>query len=94
MIAQGPATALQLPTRFPLPGPGAAPGPAIQPVIVHAVIDAKGKVRESEVLQTSSVSAAALNFVTGMKFPAEATASGASPTEREAYINVRFRPAQ
>jgi hypothetical protein len=94
MIAQGPATALQLPTRFPLPGPGAAPGAAIQPVIVHAVIDSKGKVRESEVLQTSSVSAAALVFVTGMKFPPEATASGASPTEREAYINVRFQPAR
>jgi hypothetical protein len=94
MIAQGPATALQLPTRFPIPGPGTAPGAAVQPVIVHAVIDAKGNVRESEVLQTSSMSAAALDFITGMKFPPEATASGASPSEREAYINVRFQPAR
>lgn len=94
MIAQGPATAVQLPIRFPLPGPGPAPGAAIQPVIVHAVIDAKGNVRESEVLQTSAVSAAALDFVTGMKFPSETAASGASPTEREAYINVRFQPAR
>jgi TonB family protein len=61
-------------------------------VIVHAVIDAKGNVRESEVLQTSSVSAAALAFVTGMKFAPMTPASGASPTEREAYINVRFQP--
>jgi hypothetical protein len=94
MIAQGPATALQLPTRFPIPGPGTAPGAAVQPVIVHAVIDAKGNVRESEVLQTSSMSTAALDFITGMKFPPEATASGASPSEREAYINVRFQPAR
>jgi hypothetical protein len=94
MIAQGPAAALQLPTRFPLPGPSPAPGAAIQPVIVHAVIDAKGNVRESEVLQTNSVSAAALDFVTGMRFPPEAPASGASPTEREAYINVRFEPVR
>jgi hypothetical protein len=92
MIAQGPATALQLPTRFPLPGPSPAPGAVVQPVIVHAVIDAKGNVRESEVLQTSSVSAAALAFVTGMKFAPMTPASGASPTEREAYINVRFQP--
>jgi hypothetical protein len=94
MISQGPAATLQLPSRFALPGPGAAPGPAIQPTIVHAVIGPDGSVRESEALQTSSVSAAALAFVTGMRFPAPKPASGASPTEREAFINVRFQPAQ
>jgi hypothetical protein len=92
MIAQGPATTLMLPTRFPVPGNAPAPGSAIQPVIVHAIIDSTGAVKESEVLQTSSVSEAALSLVTGMTFPDVKPAAGASPTEREAYINVRFLP--
>jgi hypothetical protein len=92
MIAQGPATTLMLPTRFPIPGSASAPGAAIQSVIVHAIIDSTGAVRESEVLQTSSLSAAALSLVTGMTFPEKQPAAGASPTEREYYINVRFLP--
>jgi hypothetical protein len=47
-------------------------------------------VRESEVLQTSSVSASALSFISGVKFAPEKTAGGASPAEREAFVNVRF----
>ncbi len=90
MIAQGPATALALPSRFAMRGPNPLRGPVIQPVIVHAVIDTAGRVRESEALQTSGLSAEALNFVTGMKFPPLQPASGAAPLEREAFINVRF----
>jgi hypothetical protein len=92
MMANGPATALQLPTRFAIPGPGNAPGPVVQPVIIHAVIDAGGKVREWEALQNSSVSGPALAMISKMNFGTATPASGASPIEREAYINVRFRP--
>jgi hypothetical protein len=92
MLAQGPATALGLPTRFAIRGPGNAPGGVVQPVIIHAVIDAAGGVKESEALQTSTVSAVALDFVTHMNFGVVKPASGASPFEREAFINVRFPP--
>jgi hypothetical protein len=94
MISQGPATALGAPSRFALPLPGRAPGGVVQPVIIHAAIDAAGEVRESESLQTSSVSAAALEFVNQMNFGPMKPASGASPFEREAFINVRFLPLQ
>jgi hypothetical protein len=94
MIAQGPATALGSPARFPLPGPAPSPGRYMQPVIVHAIIDEQGNVRESEVLQSSSVSEAALDFVSKMKQGQMPQASGASPIEREAFINVQFRPAK
>jgi hypothetical protein len=92
MIAQGSATALALPGRFRMNGPAIAPGGATQPVIIHAVIDTAGHVRESEALQTSAVSAAALDFVNDMTFGPMKPASGAAPLERESYINVRFPP--
>jgi hypothetical protein len=92
MISQGAATALALPGRFPIRVPMAGAATVIQPVIVHAVIESDGKVLESEALQTSSVSATALNLVNGMKFPAPKPASGASAMEREAFINVQFQP--
>ena len=94
MIAQGPATMLMQPTRFPVQVNLPAPGAVVQPVIVHAVIDSPGAVKESEALQTSSMSEAALALVKGMTFSDTQPAAGASPTEREAYINVRFRPAE
>jgi hypothetical protein len=93
MIAQGTATALGAPELIVMPaGREPAPGNMIQPAIVHATIDTQGKAIESEVLQTSSVSAAALNLVNGLKFGVMKTASGAPPVQREAYIIVRFRP--
>jgi len=95
MVAQGAATALGQPERFALPGGGTpALGSMIQPAIVHVTLDTQGKVIESEVLQTSSVSAAALDLVNGSQFGVMKTASGAAPVEREAYINVRFQPHQ
>lgn len=94
MIAQGAATALGSPNRFPIPTFSASISGVIQPAIVHATIDAQGKVLESEVLQTSAVSATALQMVTAMNFGVQKPAGGAAPVEREAYINVRFFPQQ
>jgi hypothetical protein len=94
MIAQGPASVLGSPARFPLPAPAQSPGPYIQSVIVHAIIDEQGNVRELEALQSSSVTAAALDFVTGIKHGAMKPASGSSSMEREAFMNVQFLPAR
>ena len=95
MVAQGTAMALGTPERFALPGVRPqAPGNTIQPAIVHVTLDPQGRVLESEVLQTSAVSAAALSLVNEWHFGAMKTASGAPPIEREAYINVRFQPRQ
>jgi hypothetical protein len=92
MIAQGPAIVLGEPERFALPA--FSPGIAyVQPVIVHAVFDQHGTVRESEVLQNSSVSSSALDEVNKMTLPQLGPASGASSLEREVYVNVRFMPA-
>jgi hypothetical protein len=63
-------------------------------VIVHVIVDEHGNARETEVLQSSSVSAAALDFVSRMKHGQMKPASGAPAIEREAYINVQFWPAQ
>ena len=52
---------LSLPLLRRAPSP--APGSYIQPVIVHAIIDEHGNARETEALQSSSVSASALDFV-------------------------------
>ena len=93
MIAQGTAMALGTPERFALPGGDTpVPGGMIQPAIVHVTLDTQGKVIESEVLQTSIVSAAALSQVNGTQFGFLKTPAGAAPVEREAYINVRFQP--
>ncbi len=63
----------------------------IQPTIVHALIDQAGNVREAEALQSTSVSAAALEYVKQSKFP-QAVAAGTAPRQREAFINVQFEP--
>jgi hypothetical protein len=92
MISQGPAIRLGLPFRFPLRAPGTAAGNMIQPVVIHAIIDGTGKVQESEALQTSSVTTAALDFVAQMTFGEIKPASGASSIERDQFIEVQFRP--
>lgn len=91
MIAQGPATALGSPSRYSVRTP--APGSYTQPVIVHAIIDEHGNARETEVLQSSSVSASALDFVGKMKHGQMKPAGGAITIEREVFINVQFLPA-
>lgn len=94
MIAQGTATAMGAPERFPMQVAAAIPGNMIQPAIVHATFDTQGTVIEAEALQSSSLGAAALEKVKAMQFGMIKTASGAPPVEREAYINVRLVPQQ
>jgi hypothetical protein len=92
MISQGPAIRLGLPFGFTLRAPGSAPGNMIQPVVVHSIIDGTGKVQESEALQTSSLTTAALDFVAKMTFGEMKPASGASSIERDQFLEVQFRP--
>jgi hypothetical protein len=92
MIAQGPAIMLGSPFRMRLPLP-VATGGTVEAVIVHAIIDGEGNVRESEALQSSGFTAQALDFAGKMKFGRVKPASGAGPVEREMFINVEARPA-
>lgn len=93
MISQSPARLLGGVERFPVAGPAPSSGAYVQPVIVHAIIDEKGNVVESEALQTSSLSAAALDYVNMSKYGQKNAVIGSAPVEREAFINVRFRPS-
>jgi hypothetical protein len=91
MIVQGAATVLGSPYRINIGAPflhgGVVSAPASQPVIVHAIIDGNGKLRESEALQTSSITPAALDFVSRqMQFGTLKPGNGAPPFEREAFI--------
>lgn len=72
--------------------PGASSGIA-QPVIVHASIDARGRVLEAEALQVSdpALSNAALELVRSADYGAS---RGNVPSQREMYINVEFLPPQ
>jgi hypothetical protein len=93
MLAHGAAPIMEGPERFSdfQRTGNAAPDGLIQPTIVHAVIDQAGNVQEAEALQSTSVSAAALEFVKSSKFP-QTVAAGTSPRQREAFINVQFVP--
>ncbi len=91
MLARGPGIVLMPSVRIPA---GAAP-PAghsgtIQPVIVHASVDAEGKAVEAEALQNSDtgLSSAALALVKSSTYPPRRLASG--PVQNEAFINVEF----
>jgi hypothetical protein len=86
MLARGPGIVLIPSVRIPA---GAAP-PAghsgtIQPVIVHASVDDKGKVVEAEALQNSDpgLSSAALASVKSSTYPPRRRASG--PVQTEAF---------
>jgi outer membrane biosynthesis protein TonB len=64
----------------------------VQPVIVHAILDQKGRVLDAEVVQTSdpALAAAALGVVWHSSYlPAR---DRDRPLQREAFINVRFTP--
>lgn len=91
MLALGPRATLAPGVRFP----DVAPVPAghsgtVGPVIVHAILGEDGKVQEAESLQTTdpSLSQAALDHVLHAAYPGM-NAEG-KPTERDAFINVRF----
>ena len=64
----------------------------IKPVIVHAILDQKGKVLDAEVVQSSDPGsrAAALGVVWHSSYlPAQRRDR---PLQREAFINVKFTP--
>ena len=93
MLSRGPGAIMVGPFRFPesVRAPAGYTG-VIQPVIVHAILDQKGKVLDAEVVQTSdpALAAAALGVVWHSSYmPAE---QQGRPLQREAFINVRFTP--
>lgn len=63
-------------------------------MIVHAILDQKGKMLDAEVVQSSdpTLIAAALGVVWHSTYPAALAL--APPRQREAFINVKFTPAQ
>ena len=94
MISQGPGAIMVGPFRFPesVRAPAGFSG-VVQPVIVHAILDQKGKVLDAEVVQTSdpALAAAALDVVWHSSYlPAERKDR---PLQREAFINVKFTPS-
>jgi len=94
MLSHGPGAIMVGPFRFPafVSTPVGYTGP-IQPVIVHAIIDQKGKVLDAEVVQTSdpALSAAALDVVWHSSYMPSQRQD--RPLQREAFINVKFTPA-
>jgi len=93
MISHGPGAIMVGPFRFPesVRAPAGFNG-VVQPVIVHAILDQKGKVLDAEVVQTSNpaLAAAALDVVRHSSYlPAE---HKDRLLQREAFINVRYTP--
>jgi len=94
MLAHGPGAVMVGPFRFPetVRTPSGFSG-VIQPVIVHAILDEKGKVLDAEVVQSSdaALATAALNIVWHSSYlPAQ---DRDRRLQREAFINVKFTPA-
>jgi hypothetical protein len=90
MIAHGPGAFMMDRVHFPQSAPALAGHPGeVQPVVVIASLDKDGKVLEAEVLQNSdsSLSDAALALV---KRSTYAPAQSRMPTQRTAFIEVRF----
>jgi hypothetical protein len=73
--------------RFPMDVPNAQSSAVVKPVIVHAMINAEGKISEAEIAATSdeALSQAALDLVKKNNY------GPGGP--REIYVNVRFLPA-
>lgn len=92
MLSHGPGAIMTGPFRFPefVPVPPGYSGD-IQPVIVHAILDRKGKVLDAEVVQSpdSALAEAALGVVWHSSY-AQGMRQG--PLQREAFINVKFTP--
>jgi hypothetical protein len=95
MLSHGAGDILRGPFRFArsFPAPAGHSG-AIQPVIVHAVLDKKGHVVEEEALQhsDSALTEAALALVAHSDYRHSDPDDG--PVQREAFINVQFVPTQ
>ena len=91
MLAQGPGIVLIPAVRIPAGmAPPARPRGKLEPVIIHASIDDKGKVVEAAALQNSdpSLSSSALAMVKNSTYPPQTQATG--PVQTEAFINVEF----
>jgi hypothetical protein len=95
MLAHGPGAIMVGPFRFP-ESVATPPGYSgeVKPVIVHAILDQRGKVLDAEVVQSSdaALTATALGVVWHSTYRAWQT--GERPLQREAFINVRFMPSQ
>jgi hypothetical protein len=94
MLANGPGAIMVGPFRFPefVHAPAGYSG-EIKPVIVHAILDQKGRVLDAEVVGSSdpALSSAALGVVWHSSYmPAQRQDR---PLQREAFINVQFTPA-
>ena len=96
MKAQGPAVVLFSPMQMTrmMPSQNVQPGVPVEPAIVHVTLDEQGNVQESELLQTSGLSAQALEFVTHDKLWAVPQTPGTPPRQRELFVRVEFVPAQ
>jgi len=93
MMSHGPGAIMVGPFRFPesVRAPAGYNG-EIKPVIVHAILDQKGKVLDAEVVGSSdsALSATALGVVWHSSYaPAQ---QHDRPLQREGFINVRFTP--
>lgn len=95
MLAHGPGAIMVGPFRFPefVPVPVGYKG-EVKPVIVHAILDQKGKVLDAEVVQSSdpAFSGTALDVVWHSSY--RPTLRENRPLQREAFINVKFTPPQ
>lgn len=93
MLSHGPGAIMVGPFRFPesVRTPAGYTG-TIQPVIVHAILDQKGKVLDAEVVQSSdaTLASAAIGVVWRSSY-LPAMRQG-HPLQREAFINVKFTP--
>jgi len=94
MLSHGPGAIMVGPFRFPefVRAPAGYSGD-VQPVIVHAILDQKGKVLDAEVVQSSdpALTSAALGVVWRSAYlPAQ---NKDRALQREAFINVKFTPA-
>ena len=94
MLAAGPQPIMSGVLRFSVPVPAAGRAGVIQPVVVIATIDNKGKVEEAETPPNSDVnlSEAALSLVKHTRFAHSGSEN--PPHQRLAYINVKFVPGR
>lgn len=94
MASTAPGAIMVGPFRFPevVPVPAGFSG-EIKPVIVHAILDQKGKVLDAEVVQSSdpALAAAALGVVWHSSYVPTERRDRA--LQREAFINVKFTPS-
>jgi len=94
MLSHGPGAIMVGPFRSP-ESVRTPPGYSgeIKPVIVHAILDQKGRVLDAEIVQSSdpALASAALGVVWHSSYLPAQRRDGA--LQREAFINVKFTPA-